>query len=49
MENTAADHYCSEVRLAMNVSGLDGELHSHADESRFPKRNSAQFTKFDGE
>lgn len=49
MENTAADHYCSEVRLAMNMSGLDGEHHNHADESRFPKRSSAQFTKFDGE
>jgi len=36
---TAADHYCSEVHLAINVSGLDGEHHSHADESRFPRRS----------
>lgn len=39
MENTAADHDCSEVRLAINVSGFDGECHSQVDESRFPKRS----------
>lgn len=39
MENAAADHYCSEDRLAINVSGLDGEHHSHTNESRFPKRS----------
>lgn len=39
MENTAADHDGSEVHLAINVSGLDGGCHSHADESRFPKRS----------
>lgn len=39
MKNTAADHYCSEARLTINVSGLDEERCIHTDESRSPKRS----------